>query len=163
LAAALAESPLLELGEADATVPEVWIDRTDAGWEIRNDANRSVARVGLAAGQSGDAAGVAAAHRRLRDGLEAYARYNLVLRLAKRVLLTLHGWRDAVRLAGADGKRPELAELPRNADGLTEVPADIPYCVRLSSAYWETLHVTVFNCRLLDQRAGPKGAGDVVQ
>ena len=60
-----------------------------------------------------------------------------------------HDCREATRLASADPKRPDLPEVRRNADGLHEVDADIPYCIRLDNLFWSTLHVTVFNCSAL--------------
>ena len=156
----LAKSPMLQILTAAEVMPEVWVDRTADGWEISNDTNRALARVRF--DSSPDlprrAEAIARAHTRLRDGLNSYVGYNRVLRFAKNcndpeldqsLSVILHDCGDTAELRHADPKRPELPELHRNAKGIYEVSADVPYSIRLSNLYWQTLHLTVFNCTSL--------------
>lgn len=153
LKAILAESPLLECQEPSNLVPEVWLKQTAEGWEISNDMNSALAQLQLEIPSHPQPYQLA-----LRDGLNAYAHYNLVLRLPKRyndpelnqaIGVILHDCSDSEQVRQVDPKQPTLPELPCNADRIYDVASATPYCVRLTNLHWQTLYFTVFNCTAL--------------
>jgi hypothetical protein len=150
----LAESQFLRVVEDE--VPEVWVDRVPGGWSMSNEVNRDVATVLLPDG--GSAAIVEEAQERVRAGLEGYARYNTVIRLAnscadaeldQSLRLALLDCSDETLVREADVHRPSLPGLARNENGIHEVRPRTPYTIQVSNIYWATLHVTLFNCTAL--------------
>ena len=153
-AAVLGDSPLLAVIMPDAPGVDVTVTALPGGgWNIGNLVEAHVATV---------PAGAAAA---LRVGLEAYARYNQVLRLARTAADPPLSGALAVRLldahnaaaigsaapAAVDRLLDALPEAPRDANGYA-LPKGFPFAVQVSNAYRspaggpDTLYVTLLNC-----------------
>jgi hypothetical protein len=82
--------------------------------------------------------------------VEHYARYNTVLRLARRsqdlpgaLRLSLL---DCTHLEGVDPQQPQLPELPPGPCTTYALQSEHPFCVRVTNTSRQDLHVTVFNC-----------------
>ena len=147
LAGELQRSAFLATGPAPASMAEVLVAaRAEGGWAIINDLREQVATV--------PANEVFA----LRAGLEAYARYNTVLRLAKNcqdpqlancLSMRLLDCNDAAALAAADPIDPSLPEAPRDSAKVYALAQGARFCIQLTSTCQDRsrpLHASVFNC-----------------
>jgi hypothetical protein len=144
LAATLEQSPFLQVVDDTTPDPEVRVDTMqDGGWTIRNTVNDQVATVPAKYSEA------------LRAGLESYADYNQVLRLAqnsndpaldKSLDVRLLDCSDPDALADADSLGSHLPEVPRNADGIFSVPNGFPLVIKVKNTYRYPLQVSIFNC-----------------
>lgn len=150
----VAHSELLELVETQAAA-ELWVARTPQGWALSNDLNREFATLRLPAGQGLPDAAIRDVQQALRAGLNAYASYNAVLRLARRcndreldqaLRVTMLDCSDAAALAEVNPKAPALPELARGSDNVYQVAASHPFCIRITNTSLKLLAVTVLNC-----------------
>jgi hypothetical protein len=89
----------------------------------------------------------------LERALRHYARYNSVLRLARRCLdlpgalsVTLLDWNSAVRPAPAALADPLLPEVNRTPGGAYTVRESSAFVIRVANRSNLVLHVSVFNC-----------------
>lgn len=89
----------------------------------------------------------------LERALLHYARYNQVLRLARRCLdlpgvlqVTLRACPDPARLVPAALADPPLSELDRTAAGIYKARERVGFVIRVENQSSETLHAWVFNC-----------------
>jgi hypothetical protein len=151
-ASVLGQSAMLQL-VSDQDEPELRVERTPEGWQLSNNANRAIARLRVDSG-AGEAE-LSQLYGALRAGIESYARYNQVLRLAKSsndpeldqsMAVVLRDCSDTAVLATIDPKVPDLPDVPRGSSGIYQTDADKPYCVSVSNLYTQTLYFTVFNC-----------------
>ena len=147
LAGALNASPFLTAeGIAPADAEAHVRPLANGGWEIVNDLQEQVATA-----RAGELFA-------LRAGLESYARYHTVLRLAKNsqdsqlascLNLRLLDCSDAAALAAADPADPQLREAPRDGDRIYAMATGGRFCIQLGSTYADRahpLHASVFNC-----------------
>jgi hypothetical protein len=116
------------------------------GWQITNDLQEQIALV--PAGET----------FALRAGLESYARYATVLRLARNchdpqlancLTLRLLDCSDPAALAAADPADPKLPEAARDDDKIYSLPDGAGFCITLASTFTDRarpLHAFVFDC-----------------
>jgi hypothetical protein len=144
LAAILEQSPFLQVVDTASPDLEVRVDTMpDGSWTISNNVNNRVATV--PAGNP-DA---------LQAGLESYAIYNQVLRLAqnsndpaldKSLDVRLLDCSDPAALSAADPLGSGLPEVSRDTQGLYSVQNGFPLAIRVMNTYPHPLQVSVFNC-----------------
>ncbi len=144
LAATVEQSPFLQIVDATAPDPEVRVDTMqDGSWTISNSVNNRVATV--PAGNP-DA---------LRAGLESYANYNQVLRLAqnsndpaldKSLDVRLLDCSEQAALAAADPLGSGLPEVPRDTQGIFSVQNGFHLAIKVKNTYRRPFQVSVFNC-----------------
>ncbi len=143
LAATLEQSPFLRVVDATTPDPEVRVDpMPDGSWTISNNI-KQVATVPT--GNPGA----------LRAGLESYADYNQVLRLAqnsndpaldKSLDVRLLDCSDPDALAATDPIGSNLPEAPRDEQGIFSVRNGFPLAIKVKNTYRHPLQVSVFNC-----------------
>lgn len=141
-AARLNRSGLLAVEADPQPDAEVTVEGDPAGgWVIRNAVESRIAEV--------EAGRVEA----LREGLESYARHNMVLRLAGSLREPNAAQRLSLRLLQVEGSGPfgdadleALPEAPLGPGGDYELPAGFPFCVGILNHGREDLNATLFNC-----------------
>lgn len=154
----LQQSSLLQIVTPElGLTPEVVVERTAQGWQISNALNPGLAHVRLML--PADHAAIEQAQDALRSGVEGYAPYNRVLRLAKtcndpdldqKIDVKILDCTDADALARVKAtgttKKPALPELGRTRNGTYTIPAGGSFCLNLMNMYYQTLYVSIFNC-----------------
>lgn len=145
---ALQRSPLLQVEPADAADAEVnvTLEGGDAPrWRIWNTANEQE-DLGLVARDAPDL---------LRRGLESYARYQTVLRMAGRcndpalthtLTVRLLDCTDAATVQATPAEDPDLPEAPRDTARAYDLPAGYQFCVQVANAFDRPVKASLLNC-----------------
>lgn len=144
LAAILVQSPFLQMVNIASPDLEVRVDTMpDGSWTISNTVNHRVATVPAGNPEA------------LQAGLESYAIYNQVLRLAqnsndptldKSLDVRLLDCSDPAALSAANPLGSDLPEVPRDTQGSYSVQNGFPLAIRVMNTYPRPLQVSVLNC-----------------